>query len=102
MKNKFRVFIVLCIATLFAVPATAVDFPAREKAKYKNMKWVEIDDLYQDYLDNKVNIVDVRSKLEFETIHTKDAFHIPVAERSFEGELKKLIRKSPGKKTAFY
>ncbi len=102
MKNKFVVFIVLCVAALFAAPATAVDFPAREKDKYKKMKWVEIDDLYQDYLDNKVNIVDVRSKLEFETIHTKDAVHIPVAGRSFEGELKKLIRKSPGKKTAFY
>jgi len=102
MKNKCIVFVVLCVAALFAVPAVAVDFPAREKAKYKKMKWIEIDDLYQDYLDNKVTIVDVRSRLEFETIHTKDAVHIPVAERDFESELKKIIRKSPGKKTAFY
>lgn len=66
------------------------------------MQWIEIDELHQDYLDDKVTIVDTRSKLEYETIHTKGAVHIPVAEGSFESELEKLVSSAPGKKTAFY
>ena len=102
MNMRFVVFIVFCAVALHVVPAVAVDFPGRQKEKYKDMQWIEIDELHQIFLDNKVTIVDVRSKLEYETIHAKGAVHISVAKRNFESELNKLVSSTPGKKTAFY
>lgn len=102
MNIRFVVFILFCAIATHVVPAAAVDFPERQKEKYKNMDYIEVDELYQDYLDNNVTIVDVRSRLEYETIHPKNAVHLPLAERSFESELEKLVNSTPGKKTAFY
>jgi predicted sulfurtransferase len=87
---------------LYVLPAAAVEFPGRQKTKYKSVQPIEIEELYQDYVDNKVNIIDVRSKLEYDTIHIDSALHIPVTKRSFESELRKVVAGAPGKKTAFY
>lgn len=102
MKVRLCVFVALCTFFAHVLPAVAVDFPARKKPKYKNVKPIEIQQLHKDYLENKVTVVDVRSKLEYETIHIKDAFHISVADQSFERELEKLIGATPETKTAFY
>ena len=91
----------LMLFTLVA-QAGAVDFPGRQKEKYKDMHWSEIEELHQEYLDSKVAIIDVRSKLEYETIHINGALHIPLAGQGFDGKLKKFIKTTPGKKIAFY
>ena len=88
----------LMISTAFA----AVEFPGRHEAKYKNVQCIEIDDLYKEYTNNNITLVDVRSQLEFDTIHPKGALHIPVAEKGFEEKLKTLSSDVPGKKIAFY
>ncbi len=94
---------VVLLLLIQAVSAAAVDFPGRRNPKYKDVQCIEINQLYQDYLNGNVNIVDVRSKLEYETIHPVGAVHIPVAAASFESELKKFVHGSgTDKKIAFY
>jgi predicted sulfurtransferase len=86
------------LATSFA----AVDFPGRHEEKYKNVQCIEIDDLHKEYTNNNITLVDVRSQLEFDTIHPKGAVHIPVAEKGFAEKIQTLSRNVPGKKIAFY
>ncbi len=105
MKLHIQQSVLLTVGALFifALPAAhAVEFPGRQKAKYKKVQPIEIEALYKDYVEKKVNIIDVRSKLEYDTIHIDSALNIPVTKRNFESELKKVIASTPGKKTAFY
>lgn len=101
MRSLVTLIVTLMLYTM-VVQAGAVEFPGRQKEKYKDMQWSEIEELHQDYLDDKVAIIDVRSKLEYETIHINTALHIPLAGRGFEGKLKKFTKTVPGKKIAFY
>lgn len=87
---------------VLAATAVAIDYPGREKPKYQSVPYIEIDELYQDYLDGNVIIVDVRSELEYNTIHVDGAVHIPVGSHAFEVEVRKLARANPGKKISFY
>ncbi|WP_457570799.1 rhodanese-like domain-containing protein [Desulfovulcanus sp.] len=88
MKSKIFVFILLLLLVSVAASFATVDFPGRREAKYKNVQSIEIDDLYKEYTNNNITLVDVRSQLEFDTIHPKGALHIPVAEKGFEGKIK--------------
>ncbi len=87
---------------MLAVTVVAIEDQGREKPKYQRVPYIEIDELYQDYLVGNMIIVDVRSKLEYETIHTDGAVHIPVGSHAFEAEVKKLAETNPGKKISFY
>ena len=103
MKARLGVLLAVGAVFIFALPAVhAVEFPGRQKAKYKSVQPIEIEELYTDYVENRVNIIDVRSRLEYDTIHIDSALNIPVTKRNFESELKKVIAGTPGKKTAFY
>ncbi len=95
-------FILLLLTVAQVVPVFAVEFPGREKDKYRNLQWIEIEQLQQDYINGNVTIVDVRSSLEYDTIHIKGAVHLPVADKGFIQALADIVRKNPGKKTAFY
>ncbi|RUM39097.1 MAG: hypothetical protein DSY58_01105, partial [Desulfobulbus sp.] len=50
-------FIALGALFTYVLPADAVEFPGRQKAKYKNVQPIEIEALYNDYVDGKVNII---------------------------------------------
>lgn len=102
MKFKIAVFVLFLLLVYVAASFATVDFPGRREAKYKNVQSIEIDDLYKEYTNNNITLVDVRSQLEFDTIHPKGALHIPVAEKGFEGKVKKLSSSTQGKKIAFY
>ena len=102
MNIRRHMLVVLVLLTGFVVAAQAVEFPGRQQEKYKNLRWIDIDQLHKEFVNKTVTLVDVRSKLEYETIHTQDAVHIPVAESGFEDSLKEFVRSNPGKKTAFY
>ena len=93
---------VFFVVLMFAVPGMAIEYPGREDPKYQNVPYIEIEELYQDYLDGNVIIVDVRSELEYNTIHVDGSVHIPVGAGSFEAEVKILAKKNPGKKISFY
>ena len=89
--------VVLLMATTLC---TAEEFPYRKD--YPEVPVVELTDLKTGYDNNEFIIVDVRSKLEFDTIHPKDAVHIPMANALFEENLTSLAAINPGKKIATY
>lgn len=74
-------------------------FPGREK--YPDVKYIEIGDLYKRNARNEVLIVDARSNYEFETLRIKGAVNIPVANKTFEEDVKKL-REKTDKTLVFY
>jgi len=74
-------------------------FPGREK--YPDVKYIEISDLFNRKARDEVIIVDTRSNYEFETLKIKDAVNIPVANKTFEEDVKKL-REKTSKTIVFY
>jgi rhodanese-related sulfurtransferase len=94
-------FIVLLLM-LQAAHVDAAEFPGRSLPEYKGLKTIEIDELHQGLQNGKVSVVDVRSKLEFDTIHIKDALHAAVTGKEFTDTMKEISIKAPGKKIAFY
>ena len=99
----FRSTLILLIVYLTTVTnfALAADegFPGRDK--YPDVKFIELADLYKRKARDEVVIVDARSNYEFETLRIKDAINIPVANKTFEQDIKKL-RKKTDKTIVFY
>ncbi len=103
MKARFCAFFALLVViVMLSFTTMAVEYPGRQEPKYHHVSYIEIDDLYQEYLAGNVIIVDVRSQLEYETIHIDGALHIPVGSQAFEPKVKKLAAANPGKKISFY
>jgi len=81
------------------VPAAAEEgFPLREK--FPKVKIISIEALNRDY--QKVIIVDVRSKMEFDVIHINKAAHVPVATALFLKDLEKIREKTGATPIVFY
>lgn len=101
MLNPVRAAI-CCFALLllFTTFSLAEDFPFR--SKYPEIAVVSPADLKTGYDRNDFLIVDLRSKTEFDTIHIKDAVHIPYADALFLERLAELAQKNPGRKIALY
>lgn len=103
MKSRVYAFVGVLLGVLMIATVSAeIEYPGRKEPKYQDVPYIEIDELHQDYLDGNIIIVDVRSELEYETIHVDGSVHIPVGSRSFEAEVKKLAKTHPGKKIGFY
>jgi rhodanese-related sulfurtransferase len=90
--------IAVAVACAASSLAAAADFPLR--AKYPDAPTISVDELNAQYSD--VLIVDVRSKFEFDVIHVANAQLLPMSDRSFLDEAKKLQAASGGKKLVFY
>lgn len=87
------------IAALFSVVAFSgltTEFPYRDN--YPNVKVIEIEELHARF--DQVNIVDVRSKLEFNVVNIVGAKHIPMANIWFEKAVKELANEN--KPIVFY
>lgn len=54
------------------------------------------------YEKGEIIFVDARSKMEFDTIHTRDAVHIDFSNQQFLSNLLQLGRDNPGKKIVVY
>lgn len=78
--------------------AVAADFPLR--AKYPNAPTISTEELTAQY--ESVLVVDVRSKFEFDVIHLVKAHHLPMSDRSFFEDAKKLQAANGNKKLVFY
>lgn len=103
MKTRVcSVVIVLIAILMLSATVSAIEFLARYDPRYLSLTFIDTDDVYQEYLQDKAVIVDVRSKLEYETIHVKGSVHIPVGSYLFEKEVKALAEENPGKKIIFY
>ena len=91
---------VMCCFFLIGTTVSAAEFPFREK--YPEVTPISTEDLYKGHADGSVIIVDVRSKIEYDVIHTDGAAHIPISNKAFVKNVKELIAKHPDKKIAFY
>jgi len=85
----------VCVA---ASVASAADFPLR--AKFPTAPTISVDELNNKYDD--VVIVDVRSQVEFDVIHPVKAHHLPMSDRGFFDNVKKLDAENGGKTLVFY
>lgn len=99
MKTKrfILTLVFLVIATLVQAN-TDNEFPARKL--FPAVPYIELDDLYKKF--DKVIIVDVRSKYEYDTLKIAGALNIPVLEANFNESMKKLRADNPGKEIVTY
>ncbi|MDT8385434.1 MAG: rhodanese-like domain-containing protein [Gammaproteobacteria bacterium] len=96
--RKIALFSLLTLFMISSAGAFAADdFPGRKK--FPKVPYIELADLHKTLKD--VTVVDVRSKLEFETLRVKNAINIPVAAKSFEEKVIKL-RATTDKPIVFY
>ena len=101
MKKLAQLLLWCTLSVLFWVsPLVAGDFPGR--AKYPAATPISTADLFKEYKAGTVVIVDVRSGIEFNVIHTKGAKHIPISDMLFVKSIQALVAQNPGKKIAFY
>lgn len=94
----FKALAITFSLALLTTQAFAAEFPLR--AKYPEVKPITIEDLAAEY-DNTI-IVDVRSQMEFDTIHIAKAKHIQVTKNDFLSELEKIRAKESSDPIAFY
>lgn len=101
-KTTHNAAIPCFLVLLFSIvsSAAATEFPYR--AKHPTVQPISTEDLFKDYSAGTVEIVDVRSKIEYDVIHPEGAVLIPVSNRDFENDLKKLVANNPDKHIAFY
>ena len=66
------------------------------------MPVIDLADLKAGYDSGNIILVDVRSTVEYDTIHAKNAVHISLSNQNFLDNLKALVEKNPGKKIAVY
>lgn len=78
----------------------AEDFPYRKD--YPEVPIVELEALKAGYDNGSFIIVDVRSTIEFETIHPKGALHVTLSSADFETNLMVVSEQNQGKKIAAY
>ena len=91
----------ICIlVTLISGICLAEEFPYRKD--YPDVKIVELEDLKAGYDNGTFIIVDVRSKIEFDTIHIKGAVHDSLSSKDFTERLKSIVDQNAGKKIAVY
>jgi rhodanese-related sulfurtransferase len=95
--KKAIAFVWLLSSLVMAANVSANEFPHR--AKYKNVPVMEMSQLKAKF--NTVEIVDVRSAYEFETLHIKGAINIPLSNREFGAQVQALSDKS-GKQLVMY
>jgi rhodanese-related sulfurtransferase len=96
--RPIKLLIAVLATLLLAAPVVAEEFPLR--AKYPEVRPINIDDLAAQYAETI--IIDVRSEMEFDTIHVSGAKHVPVTRNDFLSELEKLRGKQSGAPIAFY
>lgn len=91
------------LTIMFLIPGLtcfAGDFPYRDK--YSSIPVIELDTLKSGYDSGAVLLVDVRTSIEFDTIHPKKAHNVPLDEPGFVQNLSKLADQFPGSRIAVY
>lgn len=102
MKGHAVKFVVVVAAILGLaagqVSAAEEGFPLR--AKFPKVNYLTTEALFKDY--QKVIVVDVRSKIEYDVIHVNKAVHLPMSTAMFVKDLEKLRSKEGTMPIAFY
>lgn len=103
MKNltvKVAMMFVLILLSFTVTISNAIEFPGR--ADYPGIPTISLEDLQTAYSNGKAMVVDVRSGLEYDTVHIKGAFHIPLDANDFVSKVKEHSSNNPEEKIAFY
>lgn len=91
MLRSLYKLLLLCTLTQIAITqslfAENTEFPGRDR--FPDIRFFEISELNNNY--NNVSIVDVRSELEFNTLHIKDANNIPLGADDFVERMRILL-----------
>jgi len=96
--NDLRRNLVLFITLFFGASVFATEFPLRQK--YSSIPTISVEELEKNY--GNIEIVDVRSSLEYNTLRIKNAKHISLSVgRAFKGAIAKL-RSETTKTIVFY
>ncbi len=90
MKKLVTLFGIILLFTSAGVRASDAAFPHR--AQFKNVPIMSPESLRKDL--DKVVVVDVRSRYEFETLHIKGALHIVLSKEKLPAAAKELRAKS--------
>jgi rhodanese-related sulfurtransferase len=97
MKNAIVLLSMLCLLVAGRAQADNAVFPHR--AKFKHVALMEIGQLYREL--GNVLVVDVRSRYEYETLHIKDALHVPLSKEKLPPAIRAL-RAGSDKPIVFY
>ena len=97
-KQRVAIVISLMIMTMLAHAAGNDEFPNRKL--FPAVPVISMDKLYQDL--DKVIIVDVRSKYEYDTINIVKAINIPVQETDFIDRMRQLRKDNPKTEIVMY
>lgn len=95
--ERYRILIIMFFVALPTLSMAAEDFPGR--SQYRDVAIMELNELGAKL--DQVNVVDVRSEYEFNTLRIKGAQHVSLDDLYFTDRLKQLIEKS-GKPVVFY
>lgn len=89
-------------SALFAMSSFchAGEFPYRQD--YPEVPIVELADVRSGFEKGEIIFVDARTKMEFDTIHIRDAVHIDFSTQQFLSDLLELGRSNPSKKIIVY
>lgn len=101
-KLTLKTFILcgLLAIGISATMASAEEFPGR--AKYPGVPYISLEELHAAYSSGNAVVVDVRSNLEYDAVHIKDALHIPLEADDFAARVKAQSKGGADEKIAFY
>lgn len=92
LQISWRFMVVMALLGASVVMADESDFPGRKT--YPDVKVISIEQL-KSRLD-EVQVVDVRSAYEYQTLRIKGAVNIPLAGENFAGDLARLRTENAG------
>jgi len=101
INSKIVVAVMAVLVCVLSVSVVfAEEFPHRKD--FPNVSHISSQELKAKYDKNEVIIIDVRSKIEYNTIHIEKALHIPMAYATFINDVMNLIKENPKKIIVFY
>ncbi|WP_028865476.1 rhodanese-like domain-containing protein [Psychromonas aquimarina] len=100
MSKKLSAVFLLCSALLavFCSAETNIHFPDRNT--FPELSYISIADLREEL--SRSILIDVRTPLEFDTVHIQGAINIPLSNRGFLNRIKKLTAQFPDKQLVVY
>lgn len=95
--KQVEAFLLMLILGMAPLYAAETDFPYR--ARYPDAPTLDATELFRRL--DQINVIDVRSRYEFDTLHIKGAINIPLADKDFTEQVKALTQKN-GNPLVFY
>ena len=98
---RYLAFGIACVlVSLLSITCFAVEFPNRDK--YPDVNIISLTDMKSGVENGEFLFIDLRSRVEFEAIHIKNAVNLPYGHAKFTYELNKISKEKPNKKLILY